>query len=49
MFNILRFIKYSCKESFNWILIRFILKLPSKHLRRYFLNRKYSVNAVLCA
>lgn len=40
IFNILRFLKYSCKESFNWILIRFILKLPSKHLRSFFYRYK---------
>lgn len=39
MFEFVRFLKYSCRESFRWILIRLILKLPSKHLRRYFLNR----------
>ena len=37
-FDILRFLKYSCKESLNWILIRFILKFPSKHIRRFCLN-----------
>ena len=37
-FDILRYLKHSCKEPLNWILIRFILKFPSKHIRRFCLN-----------
>lgn len=41
--DFLRRVKYSSINVGGWILIRLILKIPSKHLRRFFLNRYKNV------